>query len=170
MCDHTVVGFESGIRQSRDVIAKARERISELTPGQQPPPPARPTRDRRPNRSSTAAAQQQHNSSIAVAQQQPGSHYQHQHQEVNCRRSFAVCSSSVPCSGRQCVALQFCNGEQNRHTSPRELALTRDHPRGEREKTLRPAAKLNRPSKIPGVATEAKLLFIESSKTKKSIK
>ncbi|CAB0037954.1 unnamed protein product [Trichogramma brassicae] len=67
---------------------KARERISELTPGRQPPPSARPTRDRRPNRSSTAAAQRQHNSSTAAAQQQPCSHYQHQHQEVNCRRSL----------------------------------------------------------------------------------
>ncbi|CAB0042278.1 unnamed protein product, partial [Trichogramma brassicae] len=75
------------------LAGKARERISELTPGQQPPPPARPTRDRRPNRSSTAAAQQQHNSSIAVAQQQPGSHYQHQHQEVNCRRSLECVNS-----------------------------------------------------------------------------
>ncbi|CAB0043524.1 unnamed protein product [Trichogramma brassicae] len=51
--------------------SKARERISELTPGRQPPPSARPSRDRRPSSSSTAVAQQQHNSSTAALQPLP---------------------------------------------------------------------------------------------------
>ncbi|CAB0040759.1 unnamed protein product [Trichogramma brassicae] len=83
---NNVIGSHAG--DQKLCSGKAQERIYELTPGRQPPPSARPTRDRRPNRSSTAAAQRQHNSSTASAKQQPCSHYQHQHQEVNCRRSL----------------------------------------------------------------------------------
>ncbi|CAB0029502.1 unnamed protein product, partial [Trichogramma brassicae] len=72
-CYDTTTKIPSASVKSDFVYAnsKAGERIPELTPGRQPPPSARPTRDRRPSSSSTAAAQ-------------------HQHQEVNCRRSFSL--------------------------------------------------------------------------------